>query len=328
MCTGGATPCGSACALLQSDGNNCNACGRSCLGGTCSGGVCQPVLFVPASLFGGGVQDFASDGNVVVWADGDGTIDEVASVGATSKIVLGTGFSNMRALTMSGSSVAAIRFDGTSTFVIHATAGSAGSGAQPALASFTGVSNGLVFDPGGATVYTEALSGLKACIVATGTCSQLGATVSSSNIGQDIAIGGGYIVWADNTSGTVRKTSTSGGAAATTYSVTGIGTVNHVAADGSYAYWLQQNTSPNFMHRDLFTETSSDMSINVGNVGGYLATDGTYLYFTVGTDIVYMPVAGGTISTLAAGVGAGTLKLFAGALYYVAAGGIYRLKTP
>jgi hypothetical protein len=57
-------PCAGGCADLTTDGQNCGACGHSCLGGTCGAGRCLPeVLAVgsPASL--------AVDSTDVYWTD-------------------------------------------------------------------------------------------------------------------------------------------------------------------------------------------------------------------------------------------------------------------
>jgi hypothetical protein len=51
VCTTGQTVCPNACSTLSNDGNNCGACGHSCLGGVCSNGSCLPVTLakIPAT---------------------------------------------------------------------------------------------------------------------------------------------------------------------------------------------------------------------------------------------------------------------------------------
>jgi hypothetical protein len=52
------------CNYLQSDPQNCGACGHSCLGGTCSAGVCQPGLLQNMVL----AEDVAVDANSVYFS--------------------------------------------------------------------------------------------------------------------------------------------------------------------------------------------------------------------------------------------------------------------
>lgn len=57
--------CGSSCVDTTSDGENCGACGHSCLGGACSAGVCQPVELATT----GGTY-MAIDSTNAYWSDG------------------------------------------------------------------------------------------------------------------------------------------------------------------------------------------------------------------------------------------------------------------
>lgn len=59
------TPCPTGCVDTNSDGDNCGACGHSCLGATCSGGACVAVI-----LTTGAPADLAVDQTNVYWTDG------------------------------------------------------------------------------------------------------------------------------------------------------------------------------------------------------------------------------------------------------------------
>jgi hypothetical protein len=334
--------CNGACVNYQTDANNCNACGRSCLGGTCVGGVCQPLLYVPASAISN-LKDFSTDGTILAWSDnGDNTIDSVSSAGS-AKTVVATGVgTNIRGITMSPSGNGSINwlvYDGAaSTQPYHGTAGSASSGAM-AGGTLNSYTNGAVYNPNGSTYYTILVTATLlqpySC-PSTGQCTAMGASVSASSSSFDIAFGGGYLVWADYTHANLLQTYTASPYTLITSTPPGtFVTLGRVAADGAYAYGRQDNSGPNIMHRSALASTAVSTVGAVGSWGNGFCSDGTYLYYsgnagnTAGSDVVYMPVAGSTQTTLAAGVNPSSgIKCAGGAVWYAAAGGIYKLRTP
>jgi hypothetical protein len=330
-CNGGYTQCNGACADLQTDGNNCNACGRSCLGGSCVGGVCQPVVFV-ASTLTSSIEDFATDGNIVVWADGgDTTVDEVATLGAASKIQLasqpGPTPRGIALSTSGNGNVSWIEYDSTSpgfTRLWIAQAGVAGSAAEQGVPQ-GGVTNGLVYDPNGSTVYTLLQSTTTVALMAAtakgGTWTTL-KSLSSAQSSFDLAYGAGFLVFGDVTNGNVVQYQVVGGTVTT---LTAQPTVYHVAADGSYAYWIASSSQALLDRAPLGGTTVSAVS---SVAGAPITTDGVNVYFLSGTSLQYVPVAGGSVRTLTTSINPGHIRYAGGAVYYDNAGAIYRVKTP
>jgi hypothetical protein len=95
-CTGSSVCCGSGCADLETDSNNCGSCGHGCLGGACEGGFCQPVSVGP--LPSGTGQGLTLDANNVYYANFQGSLYSCPKTGCTTPTTLATGLSNPNAL--------------------------------------------------------------------------------------------------------------------------------------------------------------------------------------------------------------------------------------
>lgn len=326
-CPPGTTLCGMTCVNVSTDANNCKVCGRSCQGGACSSGVCQPTQVVNNSQVAS-TGDFATDGTVLTWVDGN-QIAEVTSMPAGPKVVLGGGtlVQNIRGLAISmtgNANIEWLSFDGTATLqMVSARSGVAMSGAVGWTGS--GISNGLVFDSTGTTVWWERLLAgnlyLLNCNI-NGPC--YSARSNASNQGSyDLAFGGGKIVYGDQTNGNLFVFDITN---STTITIAGQTNVARTAADTAYAYW-QGGSSGNAISRAPFGSATA-MAVGTGG-GGPIETDGTYLYFVSGANIVYMPVGGGTASTLVPlATAPNRIRLAAGAIYYDNGGGYWRVKTP
>jgi hypothetical protein len=96
-CSGSSVCCGSACANLETDSNNCGSCGHGCLGGACQGGFCQPFSVGPVPSPGTG-QGLTIDTNNVYYATFQGSLYSCPKTGCTTPTTLATGFSNPSAL--------------------------------------------------------------------------------------------------------------------------------------------------------------------------------------------------------------------------------------
>jgi hypothetical protein len=69
-CDAGYTQCGGGCFDLQTDSNNCGACGRSCQGGACTAGLCPAVTLATTPWGFGGI---AMDASNLYWTATDNT---------------------------------------------------------------------------------------------------------------------------------------------------------------------------------------------------------------------------------------------------------------
>ncbi|HMJ10843.1 MAG TPA: hypothetical protein VK524_05520 [Polyangiaceae bacterium] len=63
-CAPSLTPCGSACANLDTDARHCGRCGHSCLGGACDTRLCQPVTIATGQYYS---YSIAVDATYVYW---------------------------------------------------------------------------------------------------------------------------------------------------------------------------------------------------------------------------------------------------------------------
>jgi hypothetical protein len=79
------TTCGSGCVDTTTDGQNCGACGHSCLGGACTAGVCKPVKL--ASNGTSGAQVLAIDSTYVYFSAPKEIARVAKSGGAVEQVV-------------------------------------------------------------------------------------------------------------------------------------------------------------------------------------------------------------------------------------------------
>ena len=331
-CDVGFTACGSpaACVDLTNDPLHCRTCEHSCQGGRCTASTCQPVLLVAAADTGQ-VNDLASDGTVVVWADGrNNSVNQVSTPGG-AKIVLSSA-SNPRNVAIRGTKVDWMEFNistGT-TKRGRAVAGSANSGSV--LTSFTGVSNGLVSNTAGTQVFTCRMLAatsfdLYSCDD-TGTCTS-SIVVTSSKAGFSLALdpNDSYAVFSDITNAKIVMFKLSNSVAS---DVTGQDSAFWVASDTSNAYWANNGTSPTpIMSAALGSTTATAILQDATATVDGIATDGTNVYFVIAGSIRYVPVAGAsTAVTLTQVTSGGHLKYESRALYYTETNGIYRVATP
>lgn len=78
VCENGTTACDGACVLLDSDSDNCGACGHDCLGATCQSGLCAPQE-VASSV--DDPRGLAVDESHVYWTTGGGDVQRVPKSG-------------------------------------------------------------------------------------------------------------------------------------------------------------------------------------------------------------------------------------------------------
>ena len=306
--------------------------------------ACQPLRFVSDTLTSQ-INDLATDGTVVVWADGSGTIDQVSAPGGP-KIVLASA-PNPRAVVVNGSQVVWMQYDPASSSISPTTQGLATKGMAMSGSTSTmlgGVTNGLVYDadtvpPRVFTVrtYSGQITLLSCAANSAGGCNGF-ATTTSTQPGFTLALTPNpgdptnvYAVYSDVSNASIVMYKRSVGTVTTVPSQNG---ANFVASDTGFAYWANNGgSSKPIMRAALGSTTASPILTDTGGAINGIATDGAHVYYAVGTDIFSIPVAGPAsvpVRLASAGIsgGVGSLKYASNAVYYAYSGVIYRLATP
>lgn len=83
-CTAPEVACGNECANLKTSAKHCNACGRSCGGGTCTNGVCSPGVVVPGTT--NDIQSFDVATGAVIFSTDDRLLSCPKDTGCTATI--------------------------------------------------------------------------------------------------------------------------------------------------------------------------------------------------------------------------------------------------
>ena len=317
-CPAGWATCNGTCIDTSSDGHNCGSCGHDCQGGGCSGSVCQPAVLVPNSAIST-VQDFASNGTAVVWADiGAASIVEMPSMGGTAITLASspkvTAPWYVGIDTSQNFYAAWIDLAGGNTNLGEATLGTANSGTiQHTFSSTT--FTGMWYPQGTGSYYTQVQTGttlgIDLCNTG-GACTSL-KTVTSSSGARDVAYGcGNYVVFGDASNNIVYQLYTGA------YTLTSIPMPfpYYFAADSTYVYWIAQQ-SGNVLYRAACGSTTYTQLVTNANATRF-ASDGTNLYFSdSNNNLVAMPVGGGTQTVLAPAAYPEMIRYIKGAVYYL-----------
>ena len=280
-CPAGMTSCSGTCANVSgSDAANCGRCGHLCLtGGACLAGACQPIPFVTTGT--SNIADFATDGNVVVFADsGNGEIAQVSTPGRNAPGACGGWRRHNPGLRRARRGERHRVLDRVRQ-LRHRDADPAGLRSHRDGPSACGPMTRALANAGASTfdVLTSALYSVSVsagCLLDTtsGLSGNLGASLSPRLAFGDL--GNGIVVFGSDTDGAPSAT------------IPNQPGVNWVSDDGTYAYWA---TSEPAIRRAAFSAPSSVMSVlaNPGSAVGGLTTDGTNVYYQTSTGILLRP---------------------------------------
>jgi hypothetical protein len=322
QCTGGTTDCSGTCVNTSgSDAANCGRCGHGCLGGgSCVAGACQPIAFVTTGM--NSIVDFATDGNVVVFADtGNAEVAQVSTPGGTPIVLAGNGAAGTPDHVVIDGASGMVYWTASGEYGV-ATRGQLNSGSIAASASACGATTRALTNPGASSFDVLSSSGLSTVSVGTG-CLADTTTGISSNLGASLSPkwvfgdpGNGVVVIGGNADG--------GSPTATIPAQPG---VTWVSDDGTYGYWA---TSEPAIRRASISAPSAVSTVlaNPGGAVGGLTTDGINVYYQTSVGISYVPVAGGSTGTLLTSMAGIDLRYATGAVYFLYGGVVYKIATP
>ena len=297
------TVCGSACIDTTSNAANCGACGHSCLGGTCQGGACKPFTVVAGQS---SVNAIYLDNTSIYWAVelGQGPVDAIRRAP-----LLGNADKSAQDLSTIADNV--YRITGNSTALYWGNWGSTQS------------------------VLTVPKAGGMTTVFAANDDGPSNVSLNASNVFWAQGSSNGGVVRKPLTSGAIVKLTPTydtpetlaidgsnayfdtGGATASIMKVPLTATAGNpapvgfafdqnypkkMALDSNYVYWLTSDTKPFVRKVPIAGGTTTTLYSSAAYLGD-LAIDGNYAYFTTGTSLMRVPLAGGAAVTLATGVG-------------------------
>jgi hypothetical protein len=290
-CDSSYAACSGACVDLQSDPNNCNACGRSCNGGQCSAGVCQPYVVAQPQYLG----QIATDGGHVFYVSTNtGALLEISPTGGALTQLVSSGAEG--GFLVVGGGKAFYGASGTTSTLGVATIGVANSGTT--LKTIAGNVTGATMNPSATRfLYVVAAGngggGANDCAIMGSSCVGAG-TFASGPMGpaggddNDFFYGNGTVIESE-------------GLGTGSYSTieTRPNTVSNLVADGTYVYWLETNSSFNSsIYRTVESNptTPTPVALNAGR----FVTDGTTVYYLKGNSLYSTPASGGAPATTVA----------------------------
>jgi hypothetical protein len=304
-------------------GDNCGACGHSCLGSTCTEPNCDPAIL----QFGQVASGIASDGTNVYWtSNSGGIVSKCAAASCGSTIVT----------LATGTSPESVAVDASHVYWTDSGAGTvmscplAGCGGAPATlySGATGPS-GIATD--GASVYwTNASNGVVAKCPLTGCGGSPPTVLATGTAPAGIAVGSGYAVWTDHGAGKVMTCATGGCGGSPTQLAAGQvltwtnskdGVAWSLAVAGGTAYWP---TDTAIVGCSLSGCSGAPFVVAAGQYPAWVTADATGLYWyddTAGGDVWTCPLGGcgASPTLLASGYGTGVLAVDATRIYFSSA---------
>jgi hypothetical protein len=289
---------GSTCVNLQTDGQNCGACGHDCQGATCQSGVCQPTAIASSQSSPWGI---AVDTTNVYWTNtGDSTVKMAPLSGAGPVTTLASGQSDPISIVVNGGNVywaSYARGMAGSGAVMTCAVGRCGSTLTPIATGQTG-SWGVAVDGSGNTYFTAGSAVMKTPLVDGGPPF---ASDPRSNA-YPVVVDNMNVYWGDS-SGYVYKCAVGGcGGTPTSLSPSeGASPSYGIALDATYVYW--SNESQGTIAR------VSKTGGGFGSVGSVLATgqSGPLGIAVNSGNIYWTNNTGGTVMSAAVPTGSGTV---------------------
>jgi hypothetical protein len=361
-CSAGQTSCNGTCTNTQgSDASNCGSCGHGCLGGACSAGVCQPFTLANASVTSSPAY-IAVDATNLYWAD-DGLNSvlqvPVAQPGAAPiTLVHSTSLIYFQGIAVNGNTVAFTVDDSsilTTSSLWTAKVGVANQ-SLTALDTFTGSTGGPIEGPAlnaaGTIAYVlqnpqdsrgnlTLSTSLYACPIGTANaCTAL--TTASTNSATGPVISGNSLFFGDYSGGVLERYTLPSGPLNSTW-VTGQPQINQLATDGSRVFWTfngdgtGSTTTVNGAIASAANGSPTPLGFgNMSTTAYSTASDGKFVYvawvnFSASPptgQILYAPVGGGAISTLATGSQPHSIVAVNGGIYWIDGTNIYGQRFP
>jgi Stigma-specific protein, Stig1 len=279
--SGGACPparllCNQGCVDLQSDANNCGACGHECLGTACALGLCAPTL-VASGRADSAAGALASNGSIIYWHDNAAHAVMSMDLLQNSPTVLAADVANVFWMSINGNTLAASTYQLVPNQVIRVPL----AGGNPvSLATEPVTLEGVALDDtyayfttdempdngslwrvplaGGAT--ETLLSSIKANVIALDADQVYFTSYGPGRVLKVPKIGGIPTVLADNQPGPW-----------------------HVVVSAGYAYWT--NHYGDTIMRAPTDASAAPVPVVQGLQGPQaIVVDGTTIYFTTATD--------------------------------------------
>lgn len=340
----GFTMCSTGCFDLTSNGDNCGACGHSCLGGACIGKTCQPVTLA-ASPGGGAPKDIKVEGTHVFWtvealgASGGGVFQANVMGANQTAVAIATGTAeandNTRAVAAHGAAVYWTQYSiGTDTTRIwqgavdHATSPVVLDTLAPGVIAY-----GLALNPSGSHVYTVTLTvpgdtvDSRDCMTASPVmCTAIFPSYMSGSSGPlYIVADASQVYWTDPSFVRVRK-ALMGGNQAVSDVATSQANIDLLTVNNGFLYWIVTGA----INRSPVGSASPEPVISTGNTPSGIAADATNVYWSDATvdRIRYAPAAGAGVAKDLATAHAGRLARDNAAIYWTETGTIKKVALP
>jgi hypothetical protein len=313
----------------NTDPRHCGTCGHDCLGASCTNGKCGAVLLTAAT----GVGAVSVAGGYVYYVEGftSGSISRVP-VGGGAAEPLRSGLPWVNSVVADETYVFYSGYGsspGTNGYVTRMPA-AGGSGTD--IIATLNYPNSIALE--GSYVYWGANYGkdVQRAPKAGGAPTPLftgSVTNTNVSVGAD-ATDVYFTLWDE---GTVSRAPGSGGGGATPVA----SSQNHpcgVVSDGTYVYWANAGTAPQFtdgaiMRSPVSGGGATPIATNQCDPTGWLRVDATHVYWTNNCDggsVMRVAKAGGTVEPLATGqTSAGGIDLDASSAYWGSANGVYRI---
>lgn len=323
--------CSGTCVNLETDKDNCGACGRSCLGGRCTAHVCESFALVTR----GDVLDktlVATDTDVFFGTTANAVVQQPVSLGS-APITLGTAAGSVFAIAPLGGRVFFTAGAVTGWQTWKAAIGTASSAATN-NASAGGTPVGLV--AAGTNLHTLVITSaapenfqIVACPLDGSPC--VGNFNGAGRPGAKLAAGNGYVFWTDQLSASVYAYPD--GVGLRTPISTSEASPDSPAWDGTTLFWvnggsgrLRKSPYPAPMASEFRDITSSSNDVLVDAVNVYWS-----IYNGTDNDLFAAPKAGSASTApirLTHGVNIGRLAQTAAGIYWYDGTAITGIRKP
>lgn len=326
-CGEGGAQCGSSCVDLQSSSAHCGACGHNCNGAVCTAGACGVYAVVTGNDVGKAVL-LATDGTRVVWVDdGFQAIEQVPAAGGTETTLVPPSATNgtvSSELALANGTVAFAYGGATPQLGLAAAdVGDSGVPYYPGGVAIDSVS----LDPNAGEVFFVNVEGTQGSLmkcpinsthgITGGTCSSL---TGGGRFLDQTAADSTYLFYSFQSGG-----ASPSGLFLDVFNGDGGGQIsslrtNSLAVGGGYAYWTQAEDGGTTYSVQRLLETTgasgSQLTAAQHLSTEVFTTDGTTVFYGNATGLVSRPAAGGTVTTIAAGVTPAAIAVGGGLLVW------------